>query len=84
MKVLKRAGIINAEATITATQLRRAGYVSRTPAGQLPKSVYFGKLMSGNRKTGAPKPRYKDGMKWNLKNANIDVQTWEDKAQDRS
>ena len=40
--------------------------------------------MSGSRKTGAPKLRYKDCLKWNLKNAGIDVHTWEDKAQDRS
>ena len=39
--------------------------------------------MSGNRKTGALKLRYKDGLKWHLKNAGIDVDTWEDKAHDR-
>ena len=40
--------------------------------------------MSGNRKTGAPKLRYKDGLKQHLKNAGINVDTWEDKAHNRS
>ena len=84
VKVLKRAGTISAEATIAATQLRWAGHVSRMPDDQLLKAVFWGELMSSNRKTGAPKLRYKDGLKQHLKNAGIDVHTWEDKAQDRS
>ena len=31
VEVLKRAGIVSAEACITATQLRLAGHVSRMP-----------------------------------------------------
>ena len=75
VEVLKRAGTVSAEATITATQLRWAGHVSRMPDDGLPKAVFFGELMSGNRKTSAPKLRYKDGLKWHLKNAGIDVDT---------
>ena len=84
VEVLKRAGRVSAEATITARQLRWAGHVSRMPDDQLPKAVFWGELISGNRKTGAPKLRYKDCLKWHLKNAGIDVHTREDKAQDRS
>ena len=50
------------------------------PDNQLPRALIFGKLMSGNRKTGAPKLRYKGGLKWHLKSAGIDVHTWEDEA----
>ena len=84
VEVLKRAGTVSAEATITATQLRRAGHASRMPDDRPPKAVFSGELISGNRKTGAPKLRYKDGLKQHLKNAGIDVDTWEDKAHDRS
>ena len=83
VEVLKRAGAVSAEATITARQLRWAGHVSRMPDDQLLKAVFFGELISGNRKTGVPKLRYTDGLKWHLKNAGIDVHTWEDKGQHR-
>ena len=84
VEVLKRAGTVSAEANIPATQLRWADHVSRIPDDQLLKPVFFRELMSDNRKTGAPKLRYKDDLKWHLKNAGIDVHTWEDIAQDRS
>ena len=42
VEVLKRAGTVSAEATITATQLRWAGHVSRMPDDWLPKAVFFG------------------------------------------
>ena len=84
VEVLKRAGTVSAEATIPARQLRWVGHVSRMPDDPLLKAVFFGELISGNRKTGAPKLRYKDGLKQHLKNAGIDVHIWEDKAQDRS
>ena len=83
MEVLKRAGMVSTEAHFTVTQLRWAGHVSRIPYDQLPKSMLFRELMSGNRKTGVPKLRYKDGLKQHLKSAGIDVQTWEDESQDR-
>ena len=84
MEKLKGAGTVRAEAHITARQLRLAGHLSRMPDDQLPKAVFFGELMLGNRKTGAPKLRYNNGLKQHVKNACIDIHTWEDKAQDRS
>ena len=48
------------------------------------ESCVLGELKFGNRNSGAPKLRYIDGLKWHLKNAGIDVHTWEDIAQDRS
>ena len=84
VEVLKRAGMVSTESHITVIQLRWAGHVSRMPDDQIPKAVLFGELMSGNRKTGAPKLRYKDGLKWHLKSTGTDVHTWEDEAQDRS
>ena len=54
------------------------------PDNQLLKAVFFGELISGNKKTSASKLRYKDGLKWHLMKVGIDVHTWEDKGQDRS
>ena len=73
MEVLKRVGTVSTEAHITAKQLRWAGHVSRMPYDQLPKAMLFGELTSGNRRTGVPKLRYKDGLKQHLKSAGIDV-----------
>ena len=42
VEVLKRAGTVSAEATITATQLRWAGHVSRMPDDWLSKAVFLG------------------------------------------
>ena len=84
VEVLKRAGMVSVEACITVTQLGWAGHISRMPDDQLLKAMLFGELTSDNRKTGAPKLRYKDGLKWHLKGASIDVHTCEDEAQDRS
>ena len=72
------------KAHITVTQLRWAGHVSRMPDDQLPNAVLLEELLSGNRKTFAPKLRYKDGLKWHLKITGIDVHIWKDEAQDRS
>ena len=84
VEVLKRAGTVSAEACTTVTQLRWAGHASRIADNLLSKAVLSGELMSGNSNTGAPKLRYKDGLKWHLKSAGIDVHTWEDEAHDRS
>ena len=43
----------------------------------------YGQLKNGQRKIGAPRKRYKDYFKSNLKDINIDVTAWEKAASDR-
>ena len=50
----------------------------------IPKQIFYGQLKNGQRKIGAPRKRYKDYFKSNLKDFNIDVAAWEKAASDRS
>ena len=84
VEVLKRANTVSAEAVITASQLRWAGHVTRMPDSRLPKAVFYGELREGNRKRGGQKLRYKDVLKRHMKNCSIDVNTWEQVANDRT
>ena len=82
--MLRRAGTVSAEAHITSAQLRWAGHVSRMPDDRLPKAVFYGELAVGKRKQGGQKLRYKDVIKRHMKNTNIEDDTWEEKAANRS
>ena len=84
VEVLKRAGTVSAEATITARQLRWAGLVSRMLDDRLPKAVFLGGIDLWQQEDRCSKTEVQNGLKQHLKNAGIDVHIWEDKAQDRS
>ena len=51
--------------------------------GGLPKWLFYGELACGKRLQHKPRKRYKDGFKSNLKDEDIDVDTWEATAVDR-
>ena len=51
--------------------------------GHLPKRLFYGELASGKRPQQKPRKHYKDGLKSNLKDADIDVDTWEATVVDR-
>ena len=50
---------------------------------RIPKQLFYGQLINGQRKIGAPRKRYEDYFKSNLKDFNIDVTAWEKAASDR-
>ena len=54
-------------------QIRWAGHVSRMADSRIPKRLFYGQLKNGQKKIGAPRKRYKDYFKSNLKDFNIDV-----------
>jgi len=83
-EVLQKANMQSVEAILTKTQLRWAGHVVRMEEDRLPKAVLYGELTTGKRKRGGQKLRYKDVLKRHLKTADIDVETWEKKAEDRN
>ena len=64
-------------------QIRWAGHVSRMADSRISKQLFYGQLKNGQRKIGAPRKRYKDYFKSNLKDFNIDVTAWEKAASDR-
>ena len=65
-------------------RLRWLGRVSRMSDGRIPQDLLYGQLGAGSRAQGRPKLRFRDVCKIDLKSLDIDVNTWEDLAADRS
>ena len=84
VEVLNKAGLPSIEATLIQLQLRWVGHVYRMEETRLPKMLLYGELCSGKRKRGAPRKRYKDTLKSNLSLCNINSDTWEKHAGNRS
>ena len=82
-EVLEKALCPSLESVITTAQLRWVGHIVRMDDGRLPKRLFSGQLTSGKRPQHKPRKCYKDGLKSNLKGADIDVDTWEATAVDR-
>ena len=61
-------------------RLRRLGHVRRMDGGRIPKDVLYGEIRDGSRPVGQPKLRLKDVCKRDMKQAEIDPNTWEEAA----
>ena len=64
--------------------LRWLGHVCRTEEDRIPKEILFGELAEGKCPAGRPQLRFKDICKRDLKSMNIDTNSWETLAKDRS
>ena len=82
--VLERAGIPSMFAMLSQRRLRWLGHILRMEDGRLPKDVLYGELTSGSRPVGRPIVRYKDVCKRDMKSAEINPDSWEADAADRS
>ena len=60
------------------------GHIMRMPDSRIPKQVFLGQLASGKRLQCGPVLRYKDALKVNLKQCDIDPSALGDDTQDRS
>ena len=76
-EVLEKALCSSLESMITTAQLHWVGHLVRMDDGRLPKRLFYGELVSGKRPQHKPRKHYKDGLKSNLKDADIDIDTWE-------
>ena len=83
-EVLDRANSSSIEAKILQAQLRWTGHVIRMDETRIPRQLFYGELVSGHRKQGRPKKRYKDNLKTNLKWAGVHPKELETSAADRS
>ena len=83
-EVLQRADITSVESMLMIRQLRWAGHVSRMDDSRMPKAVFYSELCQGKRDRGAPRKRYKDQLKRQLNQADINSSEWEQLAENRS
>eukprot|EP00058_Branchiostoma_floridae_P023429 XP_002608919.1 hypothetical protein BRAFLDRAFT_85516 [Branchiostoma floridae] len=83
-EVLKRANICSIEAMLMSRQLRWAGHLARMEESRMPKAVFYSELCLGKRTRGAPKKRYKDQLKQQLRVAGIPEAEWENRAANRA
>ena len=70
--VLERANIPSMEDLLIRKNLRWTGHILRLNSERLPLQVLYSQLSSGTRKRGRPRLRFKDTVKRNLKQRNID------------
>ena len=83
IEVLEKTLCPSLESMIITIQLRWEGHLVRMDDGRQPKWLFSGELASGKGPQHKPWKRYKDGLKSNLKDADIDVDTCEATAVDR-
>ena len=61
-----------------------AGVCFRMEEGRIPKDILYGELAEEKHHTGRRQLRFKDICKRDLKSMNIDTNSWETLAKDRS
>ena len=82
-EVLQRAGLMSIPSMLMQRHLRWLGHVHHMEPNRLPWEILYGELRDGARKVGRPLLRYKDTIKRDLKAVMINVNKWEDTAENR-
>ncbi|XDV13285.1 hypothetical protein PO909_001723 [Leuciscus waleckii] len=83
-EVLEHACIRSMSAIPSKKRLRWLGHVRRMGSGRIPKDLLYSELAESSRLTGRPRLCYKDICKKDMKLSDINVGTWESRAEDRS
>ena len=73
----------NVITTMRKAQKHWAGHVFRMSDSIIPKQLLYGELSQGARKVGGQCKCFKDSLKANLKDFNMDITTWENAASNR-
>ena len=82
--VLERCEIEGVEGLLIKGQLRwAAGHLTRIEENRIPKALFYGELVGGQRSRGGQHKRYKDVLKYHLKACDIPIETWERQALNR-
>lgn len=82
--VLEQASSLSIHLLLCQRRLRWLGHVHRMQEGRIPKDILYGELATGHRPVGRPQLRFKDVCKRDLKLTGIDIDRWEQLADDRS
>ena len=83
-EVLSDAKLPSIYTLLQKHQIRWAGHVCRMPDERIPEELMYGELSFGKRSYGGQRKRFKDTLKISLRSFNIDIESWELAAQDRS
>ncbi len=83
-EVLECAGMRSMSAILSEKRLRWLSHVRRMGPGRIPSDLLYGELAEGSRLIGRPRLRYKDICKKDMKLSDINIDTWESRAEDRS
>ena len=84
IEVLSRAGLPTMYTLLRQRRLRWLGHVHRMEDGRIPKDILYGELARGKRNIGRPQLRFKDVCKRDMKSMDINTESWEELAADRS
>ena len=83
-EVLKRSKVPSMYCLLKQRRMRWLGHVTRMDDGRIPKDLLYGELVRGYRPQGRPQLRYKDVCKRDLKAMQMDTNSWEVIAAERS
>ena len=83
-EVLQQAKMVSMTTLLRQRRLRWLGHVCRMDEGRIPKDILYSELATGKRTAGRPHLRFRDVCKRDLKALEIDIDNWEELAQDRS
>ena len=64
--------------------LRWTGHIVRMDDGHLLRQLFYGEMWEGKRSALKPNKRFKDTMKYYLKQSRLPMDQWEKMASDRS
>ena len=82
VSVLNKDNVQSIFTLMEERRLRWLGNLQRMGDHRIPKSLLYGELGIGSRATGRPKLRYKDVVKKDMKDPDINVADWEGTAAD--
>jgi len=83
-EALSRAHLPSMCTLLRQHRLRWRGHIHRMEDGRITKDILHGELTTGRRSTGRPHLRFKDVCKRDMRALNIDTESWEGLAVDRS
>ena len=83
-EVLSRAQMPSLYTMLQQRRLRWLGHVHRMADGRIPKDLLYGELATGSRAPGRPNLRFKDVCKRDMKSMGIDIESWEECADNRA
>ena len=76
-EVIGKAGLPSILLMVMKSCLRWVDHIVRMDDGRLPRQLFFGEMWEGKRSALKPKKRFKDTIKYYLKQSGLSVDQWE-------